>query len=176
MRYSAHIATQLRRVGRTLLNGHRRKQPGQALQFFALALLFLVPFAMMAVEAGGRIMQRQEVEDALQQANRSAVQLFQYNTFATNSQRLRTAAQVKTLAKEMFATNLENVGGLKKTPQEVAALVQWEIYPTGGTCKDGTTSTYPLICATLDVPMLGLTGEGVWTPHIETAATTDQSR
>jgi len=181
-----------------MLNYHRpmlqRAVPGQSLVLIAIMLPFLVILVMGAMRIGWKIMQRGQVEDALRQSTRSAVQTFDYQAFAKNSQDFRaTACQgsitsgcagnaVAELASQLFAINLQSTDGLTMTPDDVAKQVTWYILPEGGDCSTiladrnnlQRTFTTPSICAQLDAPMEGLIGWGTWTPRIDAADTLDR--
>ncbi len=166
-----------------------RQQVGQSLVLVALMLSFLAIFLITAVEVAGRYLQRAEIEDALRQATRSAVQTFAYDKFAQNTQALKAGAPcvgtvstgcsgnpVAAQAALMFVANLGDVGGLQdgETAASVAQKVVWTIGPTGGTCQ-GQTYTTPVVCAELDAPLRGLTSRyGSWTPQIEAAEKIDR--
>lgn len=173
--------------------GHpRRFQNGQSLVLIAIMLPFLVAFMLTTIEISGRLLQRAEVEDALRQATRSAVQTFDYRQFARNTQSLDTATgclgttatgsgcagnRIAELAEDLFVTNLQSSTGLAVSPADVAAKVRWQVLPSGGTCaelSDQATFSTPAVCATLDVPLEGLVGWGQWTPHVEAADMLDR--
>ena len=167
----------------------RRRQGGQSLVLVALVLSFLAILLITTVEIAGRYLQRAEVEDALRQATRSAVQTFAYDKFAQNTQALKAASPcsgttaggclanpVAAAASAMFVANLGQIGGLKagETPTSVATQVIWTVGPTGGTCQ-GQTYTTPVVCAELDAPLRGLTSRyGSWTPRISAAEKIDR--
>lgn len=171
-----------------------RSAPGQSLVLIALMLPFLVALVLSAIEIGGRMLQRAEVEDALRNATRSAVQTFAYAQFAKNTQELDASAAcsgtlsggcagnaVAQLAADLLIINLQSTDGLAATPEQIAAEVRWQIAPAGGSCSDlsaraglATTFANPAVCAVLDVPMQGLVGWGSWTPRVEAADTLDR--
>lgn len=163
----------------------RRRQQGQTLVVMALILPVLLAFILTVVEIGGRVLQRSDVEDALQQATRAAVQLFDYRAFADNRQSVRSEVEIIAAAKLAFIQNMQHVGGLAEgeTPASVAEKVVWTVLPQGGTCHFGTPDTRddvsfptPALCAVLDAPMAGMPLKGAWTPKIRAAATIDQIR
>lgn len=169
---------------------------GQALVLVAILLPFLVALVLTAVEIGGRMLQRAEVEDALRQATRSAVQTFSYGQFARNTQALNASAcqgtrvdpagcksnAVAELAAALFVTNLQSTAGLSVPPEAMADRVTWYVLPNGGDCRTILTDrpplertfTTPTVCAALDAPMRGLVGWGTWTPRLEAADTLDR--
>jgi Flp pilus assembly protein TadG len=167
-----------------------QKAPGQALVLVALILTFLMMLVLTCIEVGARYAELAEVEDALKQATRSAVQAFDYAAFARDGQLLResasnasgcaslTASSARALACTVFTTNLHGVSGVEETPDQTAARVQWTFLPQGGTCvfpngRPSVTFSTPTVCATLRPRMTGLLGWGVWTPQIDAADTLD---
>jgi hypothetical protein len=152
------------------------QQEGQAVVFAALVMLFLVPFLLIAVEIAARSLHRQQVEDALQQATRSAAQTFKYPEFAANQLTFRGEEELIGHARQILSINLRNLAGLAETPEQVAQRVHWEVLPSGGTCVSAEYTAppgSPTICATLDVPMKSIVGWGTWSPHLVAAATLD---
>jgi hypothetical protein len=155
-----------------------RMAPGQALVLIALILPVLVAFVMTAVEAGTRVLQRAEVEDALRQATRTAVQTWEYETFAHDTVAVRPVALIAVGQRNMV-TNLQGVHGLVTTPEQTAAAVIWTpiMDPATEHCTDPhgriVTFTSPGVCATLTVRMQGFIGWGEWQPQIFVAETLD---
>lgn len=176
---------------------------GQALPLFALMLPVLVAMVLMGIEFAERAMQRAMVEDALQQAARSAVQTFEYRTFAyaphtwNNEQVIRATgdcvrvqagssgacAEITFLAQQLFVTNLDGVRGLKISPAELAGRVRWTVLPTGGTCSFSarylpvTRTNAPLLCAEVHAPLRGMQLLGPeFAPIIGAAETLDPIR
>ena len=165
---------------------------GQSLVLVGLMLPFLLALTLTAIEVGARYAQRAEIEDALKQATRSAVQAFDYAAFAGGSQQLRqtggasvtgcsgaSARSARALACAVLTTNLAGVGGVLDTPVQTAARVRWTFLPRGGTCifpsgRQPVTFTTPAVCASLVPRMTGLLGWGIWTPQIDAADTLDR--
>ena len=165
---------------------------GQSLVLVGLMLPFLLALILTAIEVGARYAQRAEIEDALKQATRSAVQAFDYAAFAGSSQQLRqtgaasvtgcasaTARSARALACAVLTTNLAGISGVLDTPAQTAARVRWTFLPRGGTCTFPSgrlpmTFTTPAVCASLTPRMTGLLGWGIWTPKIDAADTLDR--
>lgn len=169
---------------------------GQALVLVALALPVLMLLVLAALELGERWMQTALVEDALQQATRSAVQTFQYAAFARGGQGTGTlrvvtpcaqvtvadagCREVTGIAHQLFITNLRGVRGLLDDPQALADRVRWTVLPAGGTCSYTSTrvapvtATSPLLCAEVRPSLrgLGLLGTS-FAPPIVAAETLD---
>lgn len=176
------------------------RQPGQALPLSVLILPFVLAFTLLVVEVAERWLEVAMVQDALQQATRSAVQSLDYAAFARGEAGLRagepcinqTAAEaadgpcaaVITVADSFLRTNLRGVRGLAgATPGEaidaVAAQVAWTVMPTGGGCtfsggKVVPDDPTPLICAEVHPTMEGLVGWGAYTPAIIAADRLDR--
>ncbi len=180
-----------------------RKYSGQAVPLFALMLPVLMAMVLVALESGERAMQRAMVEDALQQAARSAIQTFEYHTFIYgpdewhNEQVIRatgdcvrvqagsrhTCAEITLLAQELFVTNLGGVRGLQISDEELASRVRWTVLPNGGGCSFSsgyvpvTRVDAPLLCAEVQAPMRGLQLLGdSFNPWIAAAETLDPVR
>ena len=169
----------------------RRKEQGQALVFVALVITFLAMLFLTCIEIGGRYQELAEIEDALKQATRSAVQAFDYAAFARNGEQVRETQattitgcgslapnSARALACAVVLTNLHGVRGLEETPEQTAARVEWTFLPQGGTCtfpngRPAVTFTTPAVCATVQPRMTGLLGWGIWTPQIDAADTLD---
>lgn len=165
---------------------------GQALPITALILPFLLAFTLLVVEVAERWLEVAMVQDALQQATRSAVQSLDYAAFARGEAGLRagepclgqTAAEaaggpcaaVISVADRFLRTNLRGVRGLAgATPdaaiEAVAAEVRWTVLPAGGGCAFGDGRAVPddptpLICAEAHPTMEGIVGWGAYTPTI----------
>jgi hypothetical protein len=181
-----------------------QKHSGQAVPLFALMLPVLMAMVLVALEFGERAMQRAMVEDALQQAARSAVQTFDYETFAASPSEWTTrtvlrasgecrqvqagrnsnCAEITELAQDLFLTNLGGVRGLTVSETDLASRVRWTVLPNGGTCTFAssgyvpvTLADAPLLCAEVQAPMRGLQllGES-FTPWIAAAETLDPIR
>ena len=170
---------------------HRTR--GQSLIIVAIVLPTLLALVLTAIEVSARLLERAEIEDALKQATRSAVQTFDYASFARANQGLRVVegqamsatgcdnvnhTSARYVACTTFLTNLTSVSGLEETPAELAAHVQWTFLPNGGTCSYGghspnVTLTTPMVCATVTAKMTGLLGWGIWTPQIDASDTLD---
>ena len=169
-----------------------RSESGQALVLVGLMLPFLLALILTSIEIGARYAERAEIEDALKQATRSAVQAFDYAAFAGSSQQLRqtgaasvtgcasaTARSARGLACAVLTANLAGIGGVLDTPAQTAARVRWTFLPRGGTCtfpsgRPPMTFTTPAVCASLTPRMTGLLGWGIWLPQIDAADTLDR--
>jgi hypothetical protein len=134
------------------------------------------------------------VEDALQQATRSAAQTFDYAALARGAGDMGAAAPclsvtlahagscqgVIKIADRFLGTNLTGVRGLGESSGELSARVRWTVLPQGGTCSfsNGTyeTETTPLICAEVRPIMTGIVGWGNYAPIITAADTLDAIR
>lgn len=179
------------------------RAPGQAAVLTALILPFLTLLLLVGVEQGERWMQVALVEDALQQAARSAVQTFDYQALADAPNQWSAirapiratgacvqvaahtgpCAEVTGLARGLFLTNLHGVRGLVSGPALVADAVRWTVLPAGGTCTYTTTTRYapvtrigqPLLCAEVRLALrgLGLFGRGGLTVTVVAAETLD---
>ena len=180
----------------------RRKQRGQVIPLAALILPVLLAFTLLVVEVAERWLEVALVEDALQQATRSAVQSLDYAAFARGEMGLRATAPCirQTLAQatggpcaaliiiadRFFRTNLRGVRGLAgRSPAEaiatVAAQVEWTVMPAGGSCtyRNGTqvpTDPAPLLCAEVHPTLQGAVGWGNYTPTIVAADRLDPVR
>jgi Flp pilus assembly protein TadG len=170
-----------------------RHTPGQSLVIVAIVLPTLLALILSAIEVSARLLERAEIEDALKQATRSAVQTFDYANFARANGGLRVVegqassargcdnlnhTSARSVACTTFLTNLTSVSGLQETPAQVAAHVQWTFLATGGTCRFGGHSpdvslSTPMVCATVMPRMTGLLGWGIWTPQIDASDTLD---
>jgi Flp pilus assembly protein TadG len=166
---------------------------GQSLVIMAIVLPTLLALTLTAIGVSARLLERAEIEDALKQATRSAVQTFDYASFARAAHGLRiiegqaTSAtgcdqlsnvSARFVACTTFLTNLTSVSGLEETPSQVAAHVQWTLLPNGGSCRFGghspdVTLSTPMVCATVTPRMTGLLGWGIWTPQIDASDTLD---
>jgi hypothetical protein len=169
---------------------YARRARGQALVFVAVVLPFLVMLVMTAIEVTTRMVEVAELEDALRQSSRSAIQLLDYSALAQDGQRVDEARVVQT-AKAMLLTNLQGVRGLAEPPEALVSRVQWQVYPAGGTCtlpgegrlvsglaqRSGgqwqITFPTPALCASVRPTLTGLFGWGTYQPQINAAETLD---
>lgn len=157
---------------------YRCTERGQSLVFIALLLAFLTPFVFTVIEFSERQLEVAHMEDALQQATRSAVQLFDYEYLARNHRRIHEEHAVQT-AKQTFVRNLGTVLGLAEDPETLAQRVTWRILPQGGSCRfdDGQTIIFdqPAVCAEVRPTLtgFGLLGYAPYRPLITAAATLD---
>lgn len=180
------------------------KRRAQAVPLFALMLPVLMAMVLVAIELTERATQRAMVEDALQQAARSAVQTFDYETFASSPTEWTTktvlrasgecrqvqagrnsnCAEITLLAQDLLITNLGGVRGLQISAEELAGRVRWTVLPNGGTCPFSssgyvpvTLADAPLLCAEVQAPMRGmqLLGDS-FNPWIAAAETLDPIR
>ena len=180
----------------------RRKQRGQVIPLAALILPVLLAFTLLVVEVAERWLEVALVEDALQQATRSAVQSLDYAAFARGETGLRatapcirqTLAQATggpcaaliTVADRFLRTNLREVRGLVgRSPAEaiatVAAQVEWTVMPAGGSCtyrngRQVPSDPAPLLCAEVHPTLQGAVGWGNYTPTIVAADRLDPVR
>jgi hypothetical protein len=165
---------------------------GQSAVIVALALPFLVAFALLVVEVAERWLEVAMVEDALQQATRSAVQTLDYAALARGEPGLRAAAECRAVtvaapgdcgellavAQRFLLVNLGGVRGLDEPPEAVAARVRWTVLPNGGACALGAArrvvaAPTPLLCAEVRPQMRGLVGWGAYAPLVVAADTLD---
>jgi Flp pilus assembly protein TadG len=167
------------------------KGRGQSAVLVALILPFLVAFILLVVEVSERWLEVAMVEDALQQATRSAVQSFDYAGLARGAGDIGAAAPcvrvtlaaagpcqgVVRTADRFLRTNLSGVRGLGEGAEDLAARVRWTVLPQGGTCSFSngtyTTETTALLCAEVQPTMTGLVGWGSYAPLIAAADTLD---
>lgn len=146
---------------------HMRRTRGQALVLIALMLPVLTAFVFTAVELGTRMLQRAEVEDALRNATRVAVQTWAYESFAADAVAVRPV-DVIAVGRHALVINLDGVPGLQLALEQAAAEVSWVPItdPARDTCTDpqGRTITFatPGVCATLKVPLEGLATQPWW--------------
>jgi hypothetical protein len=174
----------------------RQTARGQSVVIVALVLPFLIGFTLLIVEVAERWLEVAMVEDALQQATRSAVQSFDYADLARGQQRLRasddchrvTASQespcreLLQVARSFLLVNLQHIRGLVDPPATVADRVRWTVLPEGGTCSYSSgevppvTETAPLLCAEVRPTMRGVVGWGEFTPLVVAADTLDLVR
>ncbi|MEI7771474.1 MAG: hypothetical protein WCI67_15895 [Chloroflexales bacterium] len=172
----------------------RTKTRGQSAVLVALALPFLVAFVLLVSEVSERWLEVAMVEDALQQATRSAVQTFDYAALARGSGGLGATAPclsvttggagacraVIAVADRFLRTNLTGVRGMGEPIDSLADRVRWTVLPQGGTCRYSAgaarTEATPLICAEVRPQMRGLMGWGDFTPLITAAETIDPIR
>lgn len=175
----------------------RARARGQALAIVAIALPTLLLLALTVIELGERWHQVMSVEDALQQASRSAVQTLDYRALAENAAAFRSAppqgcqrvtqAQpgqcraVVEAAAAYLAANLQRARGLADG-ESVAALARrtrWTVLPRGGTCAyaNGATRSAPagtpLLCAEAEPVLRGVVGWGTFSPLITAGDTLD---
>ncbi len=172
----------MRRLARCVVwkrpGGTRNTAEGQSLLFIALVLAFLAPFVFTVIEFSERQLEVAHMEDALQQATRSAVQLFDYEYLARNSRRINEERAVQT-ARQTFVRNLGTAPGLAEDPETLAQRVTWRVLPQGGSCRfdNGQTVTFdqPAICAEVRPTLtgFGLLGYAPYRPLITAAATLD---
>ncbi|MBX0330270.1 hypothetical protein K2Z83_21615, partial [Oscillochloris sp. ZM17-4] len=181
-------SSQCRPIGyRLSAIGYRVRARGQSAVFVALALPFLVAFTLLVAEVAERWLEVAMVEDALQQATRSAVQSFDYAGLARGEGDIGVSAPcvgvtlggagacrgVIKIADRFLRTNLTGVRGLGEDAGTLAARVRWTVLPQGGTCSfivgSYTTETSPLLCAEVRPVMTGIVGWGTYTPWITAA-------
>lgn len=173
------------------LQRQQRRARGQSAVIVALLLPFLMAFTLLVVEVAERWLEASMVEDALQQATRSAVQTLDYAALAGGREALRSATEchavtwerpgpcqeVLAVAHRLFLTNLGGVRGLDEPPEATAARVRWSVLPHGGTCtfseapRAPVIEPTPLICAEVRPRMRGIVGWGVYHPLITAADT-----
>jgi hypothetical protein len=170
----------------------RARRAGQSAVIVALCLPFLVAFTLLVVEVAGRWLEVAQMEDALQQATRSAVQTLDYSALARGEHGLRAAecrsvttedpggcAELLAVAQRYLLANLGGVRGLVEAPEDVAARVQWTVLPRGGACAVGRRTVAeptPLLCAEVRPLMRGLVGWAPYAPLIAAADTIDPIR
>lgn len=156
----------------------KRAECGQSLVFVALALAFLTPFVFTIIEFSERQLEVAQMDDALQQATRSAVQTFAYDALARDRRRI-DVERAREEAMRTFERNLGTVQGLSGTPADLARQVTWRVLPEGGTCRfeHGETLTFdrPAVCAEVRPTLtgFGLMGYGPYRPLITAAAALD---
>lgn len=176
---------------------YRSQTQGQSAVLFAVILPFLVALLMTAIEVHERYLERALIEDALQQATRSAAQRFDYRRFAAAELAFSAepggptlqgcanapAASTRAIACSVLIANLRGVRGLQETPEQTAERVTWMIHQYGGTCtfpgdRQPYTSPEPMVCASLRPQMtgFGLLGSGVWEPQIDAIDVLDRAR
>lgn len=176
-----------------VVRGPSARARGQSAVFIALTLPFLVAFALLVIEVSERWLEVAMVEDALQQATRSTVQLLDYGALARGDEGLRASRACRdvtwdqdpscrallSVARQLFLTNLGGVRGLAEAPEELADRVRWTVLPDGGTCSSRSaaappaTEATPLICAEVRPTLRGLVGWGRYRPRIVAADTLD---
>jgi Flp pilus assembly protein TadG len=170
------------------------KAHGQSVVLIALALPFLIAFVLLVVEVSERWLETAMVEDALQQATRSAVQTLNYAALArgvgsmgaptscvgVTSGVTGACRAVIAVADRFFRTNLIGVRGMDESIDGLAERVRWTVLPQGGTCQYSTgaarTEITPLLCAEVRPMMTGIVGWGNFTPLITAADTIDTIR
>jgi|GEM_PF-562501 len=174
----------------------RRRAQGQSVVLVAVVLPFIISFTLLVVEVAERWLEVAMVEDALQQATRSTVQLLDYAALARGDQSLRASAGCNAVAwdddprcrallaeaRRLLVINLEGVRGLAEPPEALAARVRWTVLPSGGTCRFSSaaaapvSAATPLLCAEARPQMRGLVGWGVYRPLVVAADTVDPIR
>jgi Flp pilus assembly protein TadG len=169
------------------------RRRGQSAVLVAVILPFLMAFTLLVVEVAERWLEVAMLEDALQQATRSTVQLLDYAVLARAESGLRagecrnvTAAQnspcraLLVTAERFLLVNLTSVRGLDEPATTLAGRVRWTVLPRGGTCSYTSTvvrpvtETTPLICAEVRPRLRGIVGWGAFNPLITAADTLDQ--
>jgi hypothetical protein len=169
------------------------RRRGQSAVLVAVILPFLMAFTLLVVEVAERWLEVAMLEDALQQATRSTVQLLDYAALARAEHGLRagecrnvTVAQnspckaLVSTAERFLLVNLTGVRGLDEPADHLVARVRWTVLPRGGTCSYASsavrpvTETTPLICAEVRPRMRGIVGWGVYHPLITAADTLDR--
>lgn len=178
----------------TIRSVTRAKTPGQSVVLVALILPVILAFVLLVIEVAERRLEVAMIEDALQQATRSAVQSLDYAALARDDDGLRATRDclavtsshagpcqgVVAVADRFLRTNLTGVRGLGESADTLAERVHWTVFPHGGTCSfsNGTyeTQTTPLLCAEVRPVMTGLVGWGTYTPLITAADTLDATR
>jgi Flp pilus assembly protein TadG len=169
----------------------RAKSRGQALVLAVLVLPMLIAFTLLVVEVAERWLEVAMVEDALQQATRSAVQSLDYAALARNEEGLRASVDcvnvttatagactsIVNVADTFLRANLSGVRGLNETTAALAGRVRWTVYPRGGTCTYSNakvrTEATPLLCAEVRPLMRGVVGWGNYSPFISAGDTLD---
>jgi Flp pilus assembly protein TadG len=172
----------------------RQHTHGQALILFAIALPVLISMVLVAIEVGERYTEIQMVEDALQQATRSAVQQLDYRPFADGKTSIRiteachdvawddaACRPVTEVARQLFLVNLTDARGLVEGREALADQVRWTVLPHGGTCRSSATSApvtepSPMLCAEVRPVLRGIVGWGTYRPLIAAADTLDDVR
>jgi hypothetical protein len=160
---------------------------GQALPLVALMLPILTLFVLVVIELANLWLAVAKLEDALQQATRSAVQQIDYAVLARNGQALRgnrvcqsvtiqapgQCAALVQIAHQFLLVNLQqaHLGGVD--PVVLAANTRWTVLPQGGVCGSISTTT-PLLCAEVQPVLRGLFGLGEVRPRIRAADTVDR--
>lgn len=159
----------------------RRHAPGQSLVLLALILPFLVALVLASLEIGARQWQRAQIEDALRQANRAAVQTWLYPAFASGTVNVRPLDMLAS-GQAYLQANLTNTSGLGSAPDVAAASAAWTpvVGTNGGACPrpGGTMLTLPRpgMCATLTVPLRSPISGQAWTTTVFVADTVDVLR
>jgi hypothetical protein len=155
-----------------------RRTPGQSLVLLALMLPFLAALVLTAMEIGARTWQRAQLEDALRQANRAAVQTWLYPAFASGTLTVRPV-DVMASGAAYFETNLGGITTLALPPAKTAAAAAWTpVIPAGGgMCTDPAgrlvTLPRPGMCASVTVTLRSLVGWQPWTTTVFAADTVD---
>lgn len=160
---------------------NRRHAPGQSLVLLALSLPFLAALVLASLEIGARQWQRAQIEDALRQANRAAVQTWLYPAFASGTVNVRPLDMLAS-GQGYLTANLTGTTGLDSAPDVAAARAAWTpvVGTSGGTCPTpgGTTLTLPRpgMCATLTVTLRSPISDQDWTTTVFVADTVDVLR
>ncbi|WP_322490139.1 TadE/TadG family type IV pilus assembly protein [Chloroflexus sp.] len=163
------------------------RRSGQALPLLALILPVLVLFVMVVIELANLWLAVAVMEDALQQATRSAVQQIEYAALARNGQALRgnrtcqavtihapsQCADIVKVAHQFLLVNMQATQLTGIDPAALSATARWTVLPQGGACA-GVASATPLLCAELQPTMRGLFGLGEVRPRIRAADTIDR--
>ncbi len=165
----------------------RHRRVGQALPILALMLPTLTLFVMVVIELTNLWLNVARLEDALQQATRSAVQQLEYAVLARDQQALRgnrpchavtiqapgQCAAIIQVAHQFLVTNLQAARLVDVNPTVLAAATRWTVLPQGGSCA-GVAVSSPLLCAELQPTLRGLFGLGEVRPRIRAADTIDR--
>jgi hypothetical protein len=169
------------------------RAPAQSLVLVGILIPTLVLFCLFVIEVTERRLETMQIEDALQQATRSTVQLLDYATLATGDEQLRTSGACRSvtrqtsgpcrelleIAHQHLLANLSHVRGLAETPEDLADRVIWTVLPEGGTCTFSGSAlrridaTTPLICAEVRPTLRGIVAWGEFEPFVAAAGTID---
>lgn len=171
---------------------YQSRRRGQSAVLVAVILPFLMAFTLLVVEVAERWLEVAMLEDALQHATRSTVQLLDYAALARAEGSLRAAecrnvtvdqpgacAELIAVAERFLLVNLTGVRGLDEPTTALVERVRWTVLPQGGTCSyssaavPAVTETTPLICAEVRPRLSGIVGWGVYHPLITAADTLD---
>lgn len=157
----------------------RTRTTGQALVMVALILPALLGVLLVGVELVSRRSSERAVRAAIQAANRSAVQTFDYAAFADNRLALADADAVISVARRLAAVNLQQIPELTLPPETVANHVSWTALSPGGACilePEGPILRFPtpVLCASAEVELVSPLGF-TWTARVFAADTLDLS-